>query len=113
MILLINVISIQRKNFPDLTTPHFIVVTTEHYILKCYPNFELLIIKLYRKLFKLPPRCSASLMSAENNVPNFEALIRGENCSFIVRLSESNYELIKTLHSNNTCRYVLWNKWQQ
>ena len=44
---------------------------------------------LYRKILYVSPRSSASKMLVNNNIPNFEALLRKELFSFTSRLSVS------------------------
>ena len=67
---------------------------------------------VFRKLLKLQPRSSASLMFATNNVLNFEALIRSIVFFFTKRLESSRNSIIQSLYNNYTCKYIIWNHWQ-
>ena len=66
---------------------------------------------VFRKFRKLPPRSSASLMFATNDVYNFESLIRSKVYSFIKRLETSNNSVIQALSNNYISRYIVWKKW--
>ena len=48
----------------------------------------------YRKLLHVTGRSSASAMFVENNIPNFECLIRRDIYSFTTRLKTSSNTLI-------------------
>ena len=52
---------------------------------------------IFRKLFKLPPRCSASEMFAWNNVPTFDALRRKNIFSMGQRMSHCANSIIQTI----------------
>ena len=51
----------------------------------------------YRKILHVPGRSSASAMFVENNIPNFECLIRRDIYSFTSRLKTSSNMLISAL----------------
>ena len=77
-----------------------------------YSKIRVAYNNVFRKLLKLPPRSSASLMFASHNVFNFEALIRSKVFSFVERLEKSGNIIMETLINNYTCKYVLWKKCQ-
>ena len=58
----------------------------------------------HRKIFKLHMRCSASQMFADNNLLNFEALMRKMSNTFISRLISSDNAIIKVLLDNMVAR---------
>ena len=55
----------------------------------------------HRKILKLHMRCNASQMFADNNLLNFEALIRKMSNTFINRLISSDNAIIK-------CSWITW-----
>ena len=58
----------------------------------------------HRKILKLHMRCRASQMFADNNLLNFEALIRKMSNTFIYRLISSDNAIIKVLLDNMVAR---------
>ena len=62
------------------------------------------------KILKLHIRCSASQMFADNNLLNFEALMRKMSNTFINRLISSNF-IIKVLLDNMVARERMWEYW--
>ena len=58
----------------------------------------------HRKILKLHMRCSASQMFADNNLLNFEALMRKMSNTFISRLISSDNAIIKVLLDNMVAR---------
>ena len=58
----------------------------------------------HSKILKLNMRCSASHMFADNNLLNFEALIRKMSNTFINRLISSDNAIIKVLLNNMVAR---------
>ena len=60
----------------------------------------------HRKILKLHMRCSASQMFADNNILNFEALMRK-----ISRLISSDNAIIKVLLDNMVARERMWEYW--
>ena len=52
-----------------------------------FSKFRVAYNNLYRKILHVSPRSSASEMFADNNILNFEALLRNDMCSFTFRLS--------------------------
>ena len=54
---------------------------------------------LYRKILHVSRRSSASEMFVQNNIPNFESLLRKETFSFTSRLKCSSNAIISTIES--------------
>ena len=65
----------------------------------------------HRKNLKLHMRCSASQMFADNNLLNFEALMREMSSTFINRLISSDNAIIKVLLDNMVARERMWEYW--
>ena len=65
----------------------------------------------HRKILKLYMRCSASQMFANNNLLNFEALMRKMSNTFINRLISSDNAIIKVLLNNMVARERMWEYW--
>ena len=63
---------------------------------------------LYRKILHVSPRSSASKMFVDNNIPNFEALLRKELFSFTSRLSVSTNSIIRAIENCWLIKYVIW-----
>ena len=63
---------------------------------------------VHRKFLKLHMRCSASQMFADNNILNFEALMRKMSNTFINRLISSDNAIIKVLLDNMIARERMW-----
>ena len=66
---------------------------------------------LYRKILHVTPRSSASKMFVDNNIPNFEALLRKEIFSFTSRLSISTNSIIRVIENYWLKKYVIWKPW--
>ena len=64
-----------------------------------------------RQILKLHMRCSASQMFADNNLLNFEALMRKMSNTFISRLISSDNAVIKVLLDNMVARERMWEYW--
>ena len=64
-----------------------------------------------RKKLNLHMRCSASQMFANNNLLNFEALMRKMSNTFINRLTSSDNAIIKVLLDNMVARERMWEYW--
>ena len=62
----------------------------------------------HRKILKLHMRCSTSEMFADNNLLNFEALMRKMSNTFINRLISSDNAIIKVLLDNMVARERMW-----
>ena len=56
-------------------------------------------------------RCSASQMFADNNLLNFEALMRKMSNTFINRLISSDNAIIKVLLDIMVARERMWEYW--
>ena len=56
-------------------------------------------------------RCSASQMYVDNNLLNFEALIRIKTNTFISRLTVSDNTIIEALLDNRVAKVEMWNYW--
>ena len=56
-------------------------------------------------------RCSASQMFVDNNLLNFEALIRIKTNTFISRLTVYDNTIIEVLLDNGVARERIWNYW--
>ena len=65
----------------------------------------------HRKILKLHMRCIASQMFADNNLLNFEALMRKMSNTFIDRLISSDNAIIKFLLDNMVARERMWEYW--
>ena len=65
----------------------------------------------HRKILKLHMRCNASQMFADNNLLNFEALMRKMSNTFISRLISSDNAIIKVLLDNMVARERMWEYW--
>ena len=63
------------------------------------------------KILKLRMRCSASQLFADNNLSNFEALMRKMSNTFINRLISSDNAIIKVLLDNMVARERMWEYW--
>ena len=63
---------------------------------------------LYRKILHVSPRSSASKMFVDNNIPNFEALLRKELFSFTSRLSVATNSIIRAIENCWLIKYVIW-----
>ena len=66
---------------------------------------------LYRKIMHVPPRSSASKMFVDNNIPNFEALLRKEVFSFTTRVDVSTNSVTRTIENCWLIKYVNWKPW--
>ena len=66
---------------------------------------------LYRKILFVLPRTCGSKMFVDNNVPNFEALLRKEEFSFTSRLNVSINSIIRALENCWLIKYVIWEPW--
>ena len=64
-----------------------------------------------RKILKLHMRGSASQMYVDNNLLNFEALIRIKTNTFISRLTVSDNTIIEALLDNRVAKVEMWNYW--
>ena len=62
----------------------------------------------YRKLLHVSGRSSASAMFVENNIPNFECLIRRDIYSFTTRLKTSSNTLICAIENCWLLKFVIW-----
>ena len=62
----------------------------------------------YRKLLHVSGRSSASAMFVENNIPNFECLIRRDIYSFTTRLKTSSNTLISAIENCWLLKFVIW-----
>ena len=65
----------------------------------------------HTKILKLLMTCSASQMFADNNLLNFEALMRKMSNTFINRLISSDNAIIKVLLDNLVARERIWEYW--
>ena len=67
----------------------------------------------HRKILKLYTRCSASqmYMYVDNNLLNFEALIRIKTNTFMSCLTVSDNTIIEVLLVNRVAREKIWNYW--
>ena len=65
----------------------------------------------HRNILKLHMKCSASQMFADNNLLNFEALMRKMSNAFINRLISSDNAIIKVLLDNMVARARMWEYW--
>ena len=61
----------------------------------------------YRNILHVLPRSSASKMFVDNNIPNFEALLRKEVFSFTSRLSVSTNSIIRAIENCWLIKYVI------
>ena len=62
-----------------------------------YAKLKVAYNNVFRSLFRLDRRASASMMFAENNVLNFESLVRRNVFSFMERIKTSQNTLIATV----------------
>ena len=65
----------------------------------------------HRKILKLHMKCNASQMFVDNNLLNFEALMRKMSNTFISRLISSDNAIIKVLLDNMVARERMWEYW--
>ena len=65
----------------------------------------------HRKFLKLHMRCSACQMYVDNDLLNFEALIRKKTISFIFRYTVSDNAVIKALLDSMVARGKTWTYW--
>ena len=63
---------------------------------------------LYRKILHVSRRSSASAMFVQNNIPNFECLIRRDIYSFTSRLKASNNLLINAIENCWLLKFIIW-----
>ena len=66
---------------------------------------------VYRKVFGLKRRSSASEMFVLNNISNFEALVRKSIFAFTTRLSNSKNAIICTIQRSWVIRDLIWKVW--
>ena len=66
---------------------------------------------VYRKVFGLKRRSSASEMFVLNNISNFEALMRKSIFAFTTRLSNSKKAIICTIQRSWVIRDLIWKVW--
>ena len=66
---------------------------------------------VYRRILKLPPRSSASTMSARNNTDSFEVLIRKRIFGFTGRLNKCENTIIKCINNSWVLRFDIWSPW--
>ena len=66
---------------------------------------------VHKNILKLHMRCSSSQMYVDNNLLNFEALIRIKINTFISRLTVSDNTIIEALLDNRATRVKIWNNW--
>ena len=62
----------------------------------------------YRKPLHVSSRSSAIAMFVENNIPNFECLIRRDIYSFTTRLKTSSNTLISAIENCWLLKFVIW-----
>ena len=65
----------------------------------------------HRKILKLHMRCSASQMFADNNLLNFEVLMRKMSNTFLNCLISSDNAIIKVLKDYMVARERMWPYW--
>ena len=61
--------------------------------------------------YKLLIRCSASQLYVDNDLLNFEALMRIKTNTFITRFTASDDAIIKVLLDNMIAREKMWDYW--
>ena len=66
---------------------------------------------LYRKISQVSRRSGAGEMFVQNNIPNFESLLRKETFSFTSILKCSSNAIISTIESCWILKYVIWKPW--
>ena len=62
----------------------------------------------YRKLLHVSGRSSSSAMFMENNIANFECVIRRDIYSFTTRLKTSSNTLISAIENCWLLKFVIW-----
>ena len=67
----------------------------------------------YRRVLKLPWRCSASAMNANNSIQNFKAVIRRSTYGFIQRLAKSTNSLVMAIENSWIVSIDIWSFWQR
>ena len=106
-------VQIKKELFRSFCTAFYCSHLWTHHSKAVHSKIRVAYNNIYRKLFRIPYRSSASRMFAENNVPSFEALIRSHIFAFISRLSNSENELIRSVNNNFICKYSIWDKWYE
>ena len=72
-----------------------------------FSNIRFAYNNLYRKIVHVSPRSSASKMFVDNNVPNFEALLRKRLYLFTSRLTCSITMIIRTIENCLIVKHVI------
>ena len=96
-------------NYVGVCVLHFIVLIFGLNTKKIhFLSFELhTIMYVYRKVFGLKRRSSASEMFVLNNISNFEALMRKSIIAFTTRLSNSKNTIICTIQRSWVIRDII------
>ena len=76
-----------------------------------FSKFRVAYNNVYRKVFGLKRRSSASEMFVLNNISNFKALVRKSIFAFITRLSNSKNAIICTIQRSWVIRDLIWKVW--
>ncbi len=66
---------------------------------------------VYRRIFSLPRRSSASAMYANNNIDNFETLLRKSTYKFMQRLDKSDNLIVKSIQNSWIMKFDIWKPW--
>jgi hypothetical protein len=110
-----------RNCTPSVRKQLFVSYCTNFYCIPLWCHFRQAVFKkvkvaynnVFRCLFKLDRRCSASLMFTENNVLNFDALNRKCMFDFRSRILSSSNRIISELLSNFYVRFNdIFGRWR-
>ena len=70
-------------------------------------------VGLYRRILKLTPRSSASVMYAINNIDSFEVLNRKRIFGFTERLNNCENTITKCINNYRVLRFDIWSPWNK
>jgi hypothetical protein len=105
--------SVKKQLFISYCTNFYCIPLWCHFRQTVYKKVKVAFNNVFRCLFKLDRRCSASLMFAENNVLNFEALNRKCMFDFRSRILSSRNGIIRALLSNfYICFNDVFDRWR-
>ena len=84
-----------------------------HYKKSTHSKLRVAFKNVYRRILKLPPQSSASIMYAINNIDSFEVLIRKRIFSFTGRLNNCENTIIKCINNSWVFRFDIWSPWNE
>ena len=108
-----NVVCFTAYKIPQINYRQLIIPAIQYSLWTSYKKSSFSKIRVaynnfYRKLLHVSGRSSASAMFVENNIPNFECLIRRDIYSFTTRLKISSNTLISVIENCWLLKFVIW-----